>query len=93
MTAAALLLLGGVAGCSDNGDDKPASTTRPVDGGELIGSGDRYEATIRRASGGVPHISGDSIADVAFGQGYATGEDHTCDLADQVVKIKGERSK
>jgi len=93
VTAAALLLLGGVAGCSDNGDDKPASTTRPVDGGELIGSGDRYEATIRRASGGVPHISGDSIADVAFGQGYANGEDHTCDLADQVVKIKGERSK
>src|SRR5688572_14187286 len=59
------------------------------------GEGDRdgYEAVIRRTEGGVPHISGDSLADVAFGQGWASGEDRTCDLADQVVKIRGERAQ
>ena len=42
---------------------------------------------------GVPHITGATIADAAFGQGYASGEDHTCDLADQVVKLRGERAR
>lgn len=60
--------------------------------GDLIGSGDTYEATIRRTEGGVPHITGDSLADVTFGQGWASGEDRTCDLADQVIKIRGERA-
>src|SRR5688572_31956173 len=58
------------------------------------GEGDRdgYEAVIRRTEGGVPHISGDSVADVLFGQGWASGEDRTCDLADQVIKVRGERA-
>ena len=94
LAATAVLMVGGVAGCSDDdGDAKSTDTTRPGGNGQVIGSGDKYEATIRRASGGVPHISGDSIDDVAFGQGYASGEDRTCDLADQLVKIRGERSK
>jgi len=80
--ALAALLLGGALACS-GGDDSP---------GDTVGDGDRYEATIRRTEGGVPHVTGDSIADVVFGQGYASGEDRTCDLADQVVKIKGERA-
>lgn len=71
-------------GCSDDGDGAPK--------GELIGSGDRYEATIRRVEGGVPHITGESLTDVTFGQGWASGEDRTCDLADQVIKIRGERA-
>ncbi|MCB0986216.1 MAG: penicillin acylase family protein [Microthrixaceae bacterium] len=94
LAATAVLMVGGVAGCSDDdGDAKSTDTTRPGGNGQVIGSGDKYEATIRRAGGGVPHISGDSIDDVAFGQGYASGEDRTCDLADQLVKIRGERSK
>jgi acyl-homoserine-lactone acylase len=58
-----------------------------------VGRGDAYEATIRRTEGGVPHITGDSLADVAFGQGWASGEDRACDLADQVLKVRGERSR
>ncbi|MGH9015145.1 MAG: penicillin acylase family protein, partial [Acidimicrobiia bacterium] len=61
--------------------------------GDVVGRGDKYEARIRRTEGGVPHISGGSMADVAFGQGWASGEDRTCDLADQVVKIRGERAQ
>lgn len=61
--------------------------------GRPVGTGDTYEATIRRTSAGVPHVTGDSLGDVAFGQGWASGEDRACDLADQIVKIRGERAR
>src|SRR5918995_244880 len=83
----AIALIGGSGACSDDDGDDAAPR------GELVGTGDTYEPTTRRASGGVPHITGDSMADVAFGQGWASGEDRTCDLADQVVKIGGERAR
>ncbi|NLA37406.1 MAG: penicillin acylase family protein, partial [Actinobacteria bacterium] len=91
LLAAALL----AAGCTsdDGADDKP-STGSDADAttGEVIGGGSTFAATIRRTTDGVPHITADSLADAAFGQGYASGEDRTCDLADQIVKIRGERA-
>lgn len=72
--------------CTDDGGDSG------VPRGDVVGEGDAYEATIRRTEGGVPHITGASMADVTFGQGWASGEDRTCDLADQIVKIRGERA-
>ena len=78
------------AGCSDDGKEDNA---KPEPDGEVVGTGDRYEATIRRTAGGVPHITGDSVADVAFGQGWASGEDRTCDLAEQVLKVTGTRAR
>src|SRR5690606_9024970 len=79
------VVVAAVACTSDDGDGTP--------GGEVLGDGDTYEATIRRTTGGVPHITGDTMADVAFGQGWASGEDRTCDLADQVLMIRGERAR
>ncbi|HYI62019.1 MAG TPA: penicillin acylase family protein [Acidimicrobiales bacterium] len=67
------------------GDDGPAGT--------VLGQGDRYEATIRRDGAGVPHITADTLAGAAFGQGWASGEDRACDLADQLVRIRGERAR
>lgn len=61
--------------------------------GNAAGSGGNYEATIRRTTDGVPHITGKTVADVAFGQGYAAGQDRPCDLIDQVLKVRGERAK
>ena len=52
----------------------------------------RYEATIRRTTDGVPHITGESIEDVAYGQGWVSGADHGCTLVDQVIKVLGQRS-
>lgn len=92
----AAVLLTGAAACSDDDEPSTSTTTPPTPDqpeGEVIGDGDTYEATIRRASGNVPHITGATVADAAFGQGYASGEDHTCDLADQVVKVRGERAR
>jgi acyl-homoserine-lactone acylase len=52
-----------------------------------------YRAVIRRTSFGVPHILADSLGNVAFGQAWAYAEDRFCDLADQVVKVRSERSR
>jgi acyl-homoserine-lactone acylase len=76
-----------VAACTgEDGDDVESPE------GEVIGHGNTYEATIRRV-GGVPHISADSLEDLSFGQGWASAEDRACDLADQVIKVRGERSR
>lgn len=83
---AGVALVAGATACT--GDDGSGGA-----GGEAVGEGDTYEATIRRTTGGVPHITGDTLADVAFGQGWASGEDRACDLADQIVRIRSERAR
>ncbi len=52
----------------------------------------RYQAEIRRTTNGVPHITGDTAADVAYGQGWTSGEDHGCTLIDQILKVTSGRS-
>ena len=51
-----------------------------------------FEATIRRTTDGVAHISGRDRSDLAYGQGYVSGEDYGCTLLDQILKVRGERS-
>lgn len=52
-----------------------------------------YTAVIRRTSYGVPHVLATTLGNATFGQGYAYGQDRYCDLADQIVKVRGERSR
>jgi len=52
----------------------------------------QYQATVRRTTDGVPHINGDTVADVAYGQGWVSGEDHGCTLVDQILKVTATRS-
>ena len=52
-----------------------------------------YSATIRRTSFGVPHIQAADLASLGFGEGYAFAGDHLCSLADQVIYVRGERSR
>ncbi len=89
------LVLGLVgASCTDDGAwsavplrrEQPVTTTLGDDTGH-------YAATITRTEDGVAHITGSSIEDVSFGQGWASGEDRACDLADQVVRVNGERAR
>ncbi len=87
--AAALVL----AGCTDDGDDKLAKGADGAGKGEVVGSGEAYSATITRTQGGVPHITGETLDDVTFGQGYASGQDHACSLADQVLKVRGRKAE
>ncbi|HEX6310411.1 MAG TPA: penicillin acylase family protein [Acidimicrobiia bacterium] len=87
--AAGAAIVLAAAACSNGGDS--AGGVEPA--GTVVGRGDTYEAVVRRTEGGVPHISGDTLADVSFGQGWASGEDRACDLADQVVKLRSERAR
>jgi acyl-homoserine-lactone acylase len=52
-----------------------------------------YEATIHRTSFGVPHIVAPTTASLGYGTGYAFAQDHVCTLADQIVKVRSERSR
>jgi len=53
----------------------------------------RYRATIRRTVHGIPHITSATLGGVGFGQGHAFARDHACTLADQIIKVRGERSR
>jgi len=81
-----------VAACSGGGDSdstEPDATTTVV---EQQQDEHLYEATIRRTSDGVPHIVADDMKGLFFGQGYASGQDHACSLADQMLKITSTRA-
>ena len=86
----------GLTACSDgSSDSEPTSTEPPTPSTtsvESVGSGHLYEATIRRTGDGVPHIVADDLKGAFFGQGYASGQDHACSLADQMLKITSTRA-
>lgn len=48
---------------------------------------------VRRTSFGIPHIEAKDMGGLGFGEGYAQAEDHLCTIEDQVVKVRGERSR
>ncbi len=52
-----------------------------------------YSAEIRRTSHGIPHITARDYGSLGFGEGYAFAQDHLCSLADQVVRVRGERAR
>ena len=75
-------------------DTAPPTTEAPVDTAppttEVF---DGYVASITRTEYGVPHIVADDWGSLGFGQGYAFAQDRACTLIDQVIKVRGERSK
>ncbi len=52
-----------------------------------------YEATVRWTTWGVPHILAEEYGSLGYGMGYAFARDHACVLADQVVRVRGERAR
>jgi acyl-homoserine-lactone acylase len=40
----------------------------------------------------VPHISARDMKGALFGQGWASAEDHPCDLVDQIIKVTSQRA-
>ena len=59
---------------------QPATTEAPF----------KYQATIRRTSYNIPHITADDFGSLGYGYGYAFAEDHLCSLADVVVQARSE---
>lgn len=81
--------------CSTEGPTGSATSSRAgqIGGFTAAPFDGSYRATIRRTTGGVPHIAGANLESVTFGQGYASGEDYACTLADQILKITGRRAE
>jgi len=50
-------------------------------------------ATIRYTSYGVPHVKADSFKGAGYGYGYAFAKDNVCVFAEELVTLRGERSK
>lgn len=50
----------------------------------------KYDVTIARDDYGVPHIFGDTSADVAFGLGYAVGEDDFATFQETAIAVRGQ---
>jgi acyl-homoserine-lactone acylase len=90
VAVSAMLATSCSSGGSDGADDADGGGDESL---EVRGAGDTYEAHIKRTTQLVPHIEADSIADLAFGQGWVSAEDHACTLADQVVKVRSERAR
>lgn len=52
-----------------------------------------YAVDIRWTTYGIPHILAEDYGSLGFGMGYALAKDHICTLADQIIKVRSERSK
>ncbi|MFE7564984.1 penicillin acylase family protein [Kitasatospora sp. NPDC057500] len=52
-----------------------------------------WTAKIRRTEYGVPHVLARDFGGLGYGYGYAFAQDNLCQLADQVVTLRGERSR
>ncbi|MCM2390015.1 penicillin acylase family protein [Streptomyces albipurpureus] len=52
-----------------------------------------HTARISRTEYGIPHILARDFDGLGYGYGYAFAQDNACGLADQVVTLRGERSR
>jgi acyl-homoserine-lactone acylase len=66
-----------------------ALPTQKIDTAAINAMAAGYDTLIERDTYGVPHISGPSDADVAFGLGYAHSEDDFATIADVLITTRG----
>lgn len=64
-----------------------------LSGGCAVEPADRRMADIRWTAYGVPHIQADDELGLGYGIGYAYARDNACLLAQEVVTVRGERSR
>jgi len=57
------------------------------------GGPDARTATIQRTANGVPHISAPDPETLAYAMAYAYAQDNVCMTANQLVTVRGERSR
>ncbi|WP_327352402.1 penicillin acylase family protein [Streptomyces sp. NBC_01304] len=84
LTAAAAVVWPGPSSASDAAEPDAAGATV---------SEQSYTAQIRRTEYGVPHILAKSYDGLGYGYGYAYAQDNACELADQILTLRGERSR
>ena len=83
---AALVLVGLAAVIVQDRLSQPPAPERSI----LIAQAARYHARIQRDHYGVPHISGPTDPDVAFGLGFAHSEDDFATIQDAALTARGQ---
>jgi len=61
--------------------------------GGSSGTTGKYDVTVTRTTFGIPHIKATDFGSLGYGYGYAFAEDNLCVLQEDLVTIRGERSK
>jgi acyl-homoserine-lactone acylase len=82
---AALAILAGCSDGSDGGKSGNLPPEQPTLSDYVNAPVTGPVATIRRTTGGVPHIKADNLESVAFGAGYVQAQDNVCLIADAIV--------
>jgi acyl-homoserine-lactone acylase len=67
-----------------------AAPEAPTDG---VASALKYDANLRWTELGIPHIEAKDWGSLGYGMGYTFAEDNLCTLMEDIVTIRGERSK
>ncbi len=52
-----------------------------------------YHVSIKRTDFGIPHITADNFSSYGYGYGYVHAEDNLCVLAEDLLTIRGQRSR
>lgn len=60
---------------------------------DWVASEQDFQATVRRGSFGVAHISARNFGSLGYGEGYAAAEDHLCNIAYSLVEARGEKAR
>ncbi|MEU0155016.1 acylase [Micromonospora fulviviridis] len=69
------------------------AVTLTVPTGPAAARASGYQALIRRASYGVPHITARDFGSLGFGVGYAQAEDNICLIAENVATVRAQRTR
>lgn len=89
----AALLLGTLVACSDDDDNGRWRGLPPLADGVIAEPDGVLRAQIRRTTGGIPHITANTLESAGYGAGYAQAQDNVCIIADEILKARGERAR
>lgn len=91
-----IITLLAISGCDVNlWVDDDDNTPRSDESSSLVAfdPDSTLEAQIRWTDFGVPHITADNLESLAFGSALAYARDNYCTIAEQMVRIRSERSR
>ncbi len=73
----------------------PATSAEPARaaGRPSVPAAHRLSATIRRTTGGIPHILAHDWTSLGFGYGFAFAQDNLCTMANDYVTVEAQRSR
>ncbi len=65
----------------------------PIDRQTANRAAGKYDVTVTRTELGIPHIKANDFGSMGYGYGYAFAEDNLCTLQDDLITVRGERSR